>query len=151
MFGGIRESYYITFFIFFMRQFFYFICFFYKITFLFKSNRKAIWVCVPVANDLANHSSNIVFLRRQPSVCESLKSIKLWGHFIWKDDTYFWCQVYLSTQGGRGHWTVSYTSSQSYIITFYFSLASHLWDVWNFNCLVYPVECPNVSTTNCNI
>ena len=118
----VSEKATISFFIFFIRQFFTW----YKITFLFKSNRKAIWVCVmcvSVANDLANHSSNIVFLHRKPSVCESLKIIKHWGHFIWKDDTYFWCQVYLPTQGGRGHWTVSYTSSQSYIITFYFSLA----------------------------
>ena len=39
-------------------------------------------------------------------------------------------------QGGRGHWTVYSTSSQSFIITFYNSLAQQLWGLSiNFDLL----------------
>ena len=47
-------------------------------------------------------------------------------------------------QGGRGHWAVYFTSPQSFIVTFSFSLAKQLWGfLLNFDWLVFEVECPN--------
>ena len=55
-------------------------------------------------------------------------------------------------QGGRGHWAVYYTSTQSLIITFSNSLALQPWGLWlNFDWLVGLVKCSKVSTTNCNL
>ena len=53
-------------------------------------------------------------------------------------------------KGGRGHWAVDYTSPNSFIITFSYSLS---WQLWGLKChwLYHWVECPNVSITNCNI
>ena len=59
----------------------------------------------------------------------------------------------LDKQGGRGHWAVYYTSLQSHIIMFSYSLAYQLWVLLlNFDWLAHQVECPNVSTNNyfCN-
>ena len=53
---------------------------------------------------------------------------------------------------GRGHWAVYYTSPQSFIITFSYSLAYQPWGLLcNFEWMVLLVECPKVSTTNCNL
>ena len=55
-------------------------------------------------------------------------------------------------QGGREHWFDYYTSPQSFMITFSYQLPQQLWDIlFNFGCLVHLVECPNISTTNCNL
>ena len=51
--------------------------------------------------------------------------------------------------GGRGHSTIYYTSLQSFLITSYILILRGL--LLNFNWLVHYIECPNVSTTNCNI
>ena len=48
----------------------------------------------------------------------------------------------------RGQWAVNYTSHQSFLIFLSF-LNLNLF--MNFDCLVHWVECPNVSTTNCNL
>ncbi len=47
--------------------------------------------------------------------------------------------------GGRRQWAVYYTSPKSFTIIFSWGL------VLNFDCLAHKVECPNVSTTNCNL
>ena len=55
-------------------------------------------------------------------------------------------------QGGRGHWVVYYTSPQSLIISFSYSLAQQRWGLLlNFDWLPLYVQCPNVLTTNCNL
>ena len=52
----------------------------------------------------------------------------------------------------RGQWAVYYASSQSFTLTFSYSLAKQLWGLLiDFDWLVYKVECPNVSITNCNL
>ena len=44
----------------------------------------------------------------------------------------------IGNQGGRGHWTVYYTSPQSFIVKFSYSLAQQLWELLlNFDWLVY--------------
>ena len=59
-------------------------------------------------------------------------------------------QIFQIFQAGSGHWAVYYTSPQSLIITFSYSLIS--WGfLLNFDWLVHLVECPNVSTTNRNL
>ena len=46
-----------------------------------------------------------------------------------------WIVVLL--QGGRGHWAVYFTSPQSFLITFSYSLAQQLWGLLlNFDRLV---------------
>ena len=55
-------------------------------------------------------------------------------------------------QGSRGQWAVYYTSPQSFILTFSYRLAQQIWGLlMNFDWLVHKAECPNVSTTNCNM
>ena len=51
-----------------------------------------------------------------------------------------------------GLWAVYYTSPQSLIITFSYSLAKQPWGfLLNFDWSVHLDECPNVSTTNNNL
>ena len=55
-------------------------------------------------------------------------------------------------QRERGHWAVYYSSSQSFMITFSYSLAYQPWVLeLNVIQIVYFVECQNISTTNCNL
>ena len=39
------------------------------------------------------------------------------------------CYGVVETQGGRGHWTVYYTSPQSFMIMFSYSLTLQLWEL----------------------
>ncbi len=51
-----------------------------------------------------------------------------------------------------GHWVVYYTSPKNFMITYFYSLAEHVWLLLlNFDWLVYLVKFPNVSITNCNL
>ena len=69
-----------------------------------------------------------------------------------------YCLLVLQTQKcyhsvtERGQWAVFHTSPQSFIVKFSYLLAQQLWGLLlNFDWLVYEVECPNVSTINCNL
>ena len=53
---------------------------------------------------------------------------------------------------GRGHWAFYYTSSQSFIINFSYSMVQQLWKLLlNFDWMVHQVEFTNVLTTYCNL
>ena len=55
-------------------------------------------------------------------------------------------------QGGFGQWAVYYTSPQSFILTFSYSLPlQNLGLLLHFDWLIHQGLCPNVSTTNCSL
>ena len=61
----------------------------------------------------------------------------------------FYCSINLRK---RGYQAVYSTSPQSLIISFSYSLAQQPWGLlFDFDWLGHLVECPNVSTTNCNL
>ena len=60
--------------------------------------------------------------------------------------------LFLNRREVREDWAVYYTSPQSFKKRFSCSLASGLWGLLlDFDWLVYEVECPNVSTTDCDL
>ena len=66
---------------------------------------------------------------------------------------YVCCHLFILVvnSGGRGHWVVYYTGLQSFIKLFLFIFSTILGTFIEFWFDGSFVDCPNVSTTNCNI
>ncbi len=61
--------------------------------------------------------------------------------------------AYVCFNPGRGHWAVYYPSPQSFKICFLIRWHNIIGELilLNFYWLIHLVECPNVSTANCDL